>query len=327
MPFFSPGSSEQFLVPPAVTAQATAAVRDKLAALSIDEPLPETYVGDRIRLLVQSPYRLFLYWSHARDPFATLSKAFGAGATRYELAVRLIDEESGEEHLSEASPTHTQWFDARPGHLYRAEIGLFAQGRPFIRLLTSANARTPRASVSHAIDEAPPFRVSATEFARVLNEAGYASDALEVTLEAADEATHDEATREIVRRLTGTEAPNDGMLAEMRTLFAALAFGASLQQLRNLVSPPLARWIEQIVAEQQEALDGARLLDLLREGLAFEMNYDETWSAAEIEALHRAARFVVGGSDVQLPARQPHIWMPSMTPGVVSRLARWRKIQ
>lgn len=329
MRFFAPGSSEQLPIPavaPAVSVEQTAIVRDKLAALSTDEPLPETYAGDQVRLLVQSPYKLFLYWSHARDPFAALRRAFGdAAAARYRTTLRFVDVEAGAESLFEASPARNHWFYVRPDRLYRAEVGLFASGRPFIRLLTSAEVRTPRASVSALTDYAPQFSVSPPEFARVLNEAGYASDALEVTLEAADRDTGDETTREIARRLTGVEAPvaDSSLLAEMRALLAALAFGVSLERLRGLVSPILAQWLEQVVAARREVVDSAHLLEILRATLALELEYEESLSPEDAEAMRRATRFVWGASDVQLPSRLPRIWMPSMTDGaLLSRLAR-----
>src|ERR1041384_7987286 len=96
-----PGSSEHA---PAATAVAVAvdgeaqpvAEPDRLAAVErADEPLPEVYVRDDMQLLVQSPYKLYAYWQHARDPFATLKRAFGAAADGYQLAVRLIDMENG----------------------------------------------------------------------------------------------------------------------------------------------------------------------------------------------------------------------------------------
>jgi hypothetical protein len=192
-------------------------------------------------------------------------------------------------------------------------------------LLTSAEVRTPRASVSALTDYSPQFSVSPPEFARVLNEAGYASDALEVTLEAADRDTDDETTREIARRLTGVEAPvaDSSLLAEMRALLAALAFGVSLERLRGLVSPMLAQWLEQVVVTHREEVDSAHLLEILRATLSIELEYDESLRTEDAEAMRRATRFVWGASDVQLPSRLPRIWMPSMTDGaLLSRLAR-----
>src|SRR5918912_531289 len=119
MPYFVPGSSELTIAPPPVPTPAI--VVDKLAELSADEPLPETYQANRIRLLAQSPRRLYLYWEFLRDPYETLRRAFRWQADRYKLVVRLVDLENGGETLHVASPTRSQWFNAQQGHSYRAD--------------------------------------------------------------------------------------------------------------------------------------------------------------------------------------------------------------
>lgn len=329
MPFIFPGSSEQVAPPLLPLVEQTAEVSDKLAALSADEPLPEVYAGDLVRLLSQSPYRLYVYWSHARDPFTTLRRAVGpALASRYKLALRLLDVESGEESFYEASPTHNYWFNVRPGRQYRVFIGLYAEGRPFIRLLSSETVMTPRVSVSPLTDEEPPFHVSAADFAQVLNDAGYASDALEVTLEAADELSHDAATRTLARSLTGTEGPDeqDGV-GEMRALLSALAFGVPVESLLPLLSPALAAWLKEVAAEHRESLEAGHILDALRSSMGIELEREELFNAEAEEAMRRAARFVWGASDVHMeaPRRAPHLRAPSLNEGLVSRIARWRK--
>src|ERR1700750_388203 len=123
MPYFFPGSSSLAVSQPPPPPPAVA---DKLAELSLDEPLPETYAMDRIRLLAQSPRRLYLYWEFKSDPFETLQRAFRWQAGHYQLVVRLNDRESGSETLHLASPTRSQWFDAQPGHSYRAEVGFYS---------------------------------------------------------------------------------------------------------------------------------------------------------------------------------------------------------
>ncbi|HVF49894.1 MAG TPA: DUF4912 domain-containing protein [Pyrinomonadaceae bacterium] len=329
MPFIFPGSSEQLTPALAPLPEPTAEVRDKLAALSIDEPLPDTYAGDRIRLLVQSPYRLYLYWSHARDPFQTLRRLFGTNhAARYRLALRLTDIESGAESLFEASPVNNFWFDVRPDSSYRVAVGFYAQGRPFIRLLISNEVTTPRVGVARTSDATPEFHVAAPEFARVLNEAGYATDALEVTLEAADAATGDETTRRLADAFIGAGAPllRDDSFAEMRALLSALAFGVSLERLLPLLSPALAGWLRQAAQREAAPPDASRLLELLRSTLALELEDDERYDEATAEAMRRAARFVWGASDVQMPAPGPRLWLPSMNEEFFKRRARRRNI-
>ena len=326
MPLIFPGSSENVISELTPLPVQSSEVQDKLAALSLDEPLPEVYIDDQIRLLAQSPYKLFLYWNHARDPIETLHKAFGANdASSYQLALRLVDEESGEERLFQASPARNYWFDVRPDRRYSASVGFFAQGRPFIRLLSSELIRTPRASVSPQTDDAPEFHATSPEFAQVLNEAGYTSDALQVTLEAADEASHDTATRSLAYAFTGSEAPlsSDDQLAEMRALLAALAFGESLERLLPLLSPSLASWLQRVVKNQEEKLQSARLLEILYSALAVELEDDERFDTTTPDAPRRAARFVWGASDVQMPTmrKASRLWMPSMN----ESFSHWRQ--
>jgi hypothetical protein len=311
MPFFFPGSSELTIAPP------SPAVVDKLAELSTDEPLPEAYKVDRIRLLVQSPRKLYLYWDFARDPFIALRRSFGRRSSEYRIAVRLANVDEGTEALHEASPTRSQWLDAQPGTSYRTDVGLFATGRSFIRLLSSNVAQTPRAGVARVADATPQWSVSAHGFARVLDESGYVSDALEVTLEAADTATKGEATRAIARRFGGAIEPpvtDDRELEELRALLTGLAFGMRFDDLRASLSTPLVKWIEQISADREPSLNVMRLLEVLQSTLGIRLS-QSPFDAPTREAMRRAARVPVGASEVNLPELPFHLWLPSMTAG------------
>jgi hypothetical protein len=322
MPFFAPVSSEQFIAPP--VPQPLAAVSDKLAALSTDEPLPEAYHVDRIRLLAQSPRKLYLYWEFAKNPFETLRRAFGSQAARYALVVRLNSIDTEEAAWHEASSSRSQWFSVQPDRGYRADVGFFAQGRAFIRLLSSNIARTPRAGVARAAAATEEFHVSPNEFARVLDEAGYAGDALEVSLEAADAVTQDAATRAVAAHLGGQLAQiNETDLAELRSLLAALALGSKPDDLSGLLSPSLAEWFAEMRREQSDALRSAHLLEILRSTLGIQtslVGLDEL----DEEARRRVARFIVGASQVNMPRRPFHIWLPSMTAGLLKSLSAQR---
>lgn len=314
MPYFSPGSSELAIAAP--PPPPSPAVIDKLAELSLDEPLPETYAANRIRLLAQSPRKLYLYWEFERDPFETLKRAFRWQSDRYTLVVKLVDLQTGSETLHLASPTRAQWLDAQPDHSYRADIGFYARGSAFIRLLSSTVMRTPRASVSRTADPKPEFHVQADDFARVLDDAGYVSDALEVSLEAADEATQNAATRAVALRFGGTDVPamSDEDLIEMRGLLAALALGVNLAEAQAALSATLSRWLSDASRARREEIDSAHLLEVLRELLGLE--FDSTaLGALNEEAMRRAARVIVGASEVNLPLKPFHLWLPSMTIG------------
>lgn len=139
-----------------------------------DDELPEVSGEDAINLLAQSPFRLFLHWNHAVDPFAIIRVAFGDMASQYRLAIRLHDQEKKSERIEDASPDRAQWLDALPDRDYLADVGLHAEGLPFVRLLTSAVVHTPRAAVSPKADPAPEFHITAEEFSEVLEQTGYA---------------------------------------------------------------------------------------------------------------------------------------------------------
>ena len=305
---FSPISSQEFVLAQSAPTQE---VIDKLAALSADEPLPETYRRDNARLLAQSPRKVYLYWDLAGDPFATLRQAFGPqAADSYRLMARLVNVDTGDEIWSDAASSRTQSFTVQPDQAYQAEIGLFAEGRAFIRLLASEIVRTPRASVVARAATDADFRVNSHDFARVLDEAGYVGDALEVTLEAADEDSQQALSRALTQQIGGAELPdlNAREQAELRGLLAALAMGYAPAELEGLLSRNLAAWL----ADSRE-ITSARLLDALRASLGLAL----TGGRYDAEAAHRVARFTAGGSLVNLPDVPFHLWLPSMTPGAL----------
>lgn len=315
MPFFFPGSSEHsFSTPPP-----SPAIVDRLAEmLPDDEPLPELPKTNRVRLQVQSPRSLHVYWEFKADPFATLRRAFNWAADTYGYAIRQINLDTGDEYVFEASHTNSQWLDAQPGFSYRVDIGLYSVGRGFISLLSSNVVSTPRSGVSRYTDVSFDFYVSPEQFARVLDQSGYVSDALEVTLEAADEATNREATLKVARELGGIEVPelNEDELAELRGILAALAMGMSLDDIRSMLSPMLGEWLETIRKQNEAVLQAERLFEIFRYLLGIEAERADYESE---EAMRRVARVVLGASEVNMPARPFHLWMPSMGAGILKK--------
>lgn len=316
MPYFFPGSSEQvFSTPPP-----SPAIIDRLAEMMPDdEPLPALPKQDRIRLQAQSPRSLYVYWGFKSDPFATLRRAFSWAADHYGYAIKLVNLDNNDEFIYEASHTNSQWLDAQPGFSYRVDVGLYSQGRGFIRLLSSNTVSTPRAGVSRYTDVSFDFYVSPEQFAHVLDQSGYVSDALEVTLEAADEATRAKATRAVARELGGVEIPelNEDELAELRGILAALAMGMSLDDIRGMLSPTLLQWLETVRKQREDVLQAERLFDIFRYLLGIEAERHDIESE---EKMRRVARVVLGASEVNMPSRPFHLWMPSMSAGVLKKI-------
>ncbi|MCA1816900.1 MAG: DUF4912 domain-containing protein [Acidobacteria bacterium] len=157
--------------------------REGDATAAVESPAPR----DEARLLVQSPRRLYLYWSFAHVPRATLRRAFGQLADRFRVAARLVDQESGVAAAATPANGRSLWLDAAPGRSYRAEIGFVAEGLPFVRALASNAVETPPDAISRATDGDETFRTDSQGFARMLAVSGFAQYAR------AAEATDDQA--------------------------------------------------------------------------------------------------------------------------------------
>jgi hypothetical protein len=162
---------------------ATNASSANTRAATVEDTLPLALKRDSIQLLLQSPNKLFLYWSFAIDPRAALRSAFGELAAHYTLAVRLVKVESGEEFLLDAPRERMQWFEVYPRHVYRADVGFHAANRPFVRLLSSQEVRTPPDGASHMSDAEREFEIKTEEFVRLLGGGGYESYARGLTNE------------------------------------------------------------------------------------------------------------------------------------------------
>lgn len=316
MPVFNTVSSEEFVRP----GFPSPAVRDKLEALSTDEPLPDTYPVNRARLLAQSPYRLYLYWDLERDPFETLRRAFGHRASDYRLVVRLVDLATSGVTLHEAAWNRSQWLNSWPDRPYQVELGLFSPRRAFIRVLSSNVVRTPRAGVAPEADHHPRWSMSPDEFSRILDAAGYTEDALEVLLEGADMAGRKSVTRLIAERV-GLELPelSEDELLELRRFLAALALGTPLEQLAAALSPSILNWLKVTSRAAGRSLTSKQLADALHDVLGIDIT-GQLRHVAEGN-IHKSARVIIGGTEVHLPGEPLRLWLPSMTPGLFERLA------
>ena len=115
--------------------------RDPLVA----ETLPELPRRDAAKLYLQSPNRIFVYWTFAGNPYATLQKALGRRADAYQLVSRLVNLDTFNESFAPAERAGNWWFNVRSASRYRVDFGFYAANRPFIRLLSSNSINTPRA--------------------------------------------------------------------------------------------------------------------------------------------------------------------------------------
>lgn len=218
--------------------------------------LPVLQTENRAYLQMQSPTRMFFYWSVKEDSFETLRKALGQRAFDYALAARIVDLTNGKEDFFPIESKGSWWFNVEPNTEYRAEVGFYAVNRPFVRLVFTNTLETPRLKPSDNRDYRPYFAVTADQFAEVLDLAGYSNDAFEVYLKGDEPRQADAATRDAFVQITGdSEFDFAGIdLGELRYILFALASGVSLASLRDQISTSLFEILSAIVRDNAGTL-------------------------------------------------------------------------
>jgi hypothetical protein len=240
-----------------------------------DPRLPVLPPENRARLQIQSPNRIFLYWSVKHNPFEAIRRAFAGGAAdSYRLIVKLVNLTDGTEELFPVESHGSWWFNVNSSTTYRAELGFFAEGRPFIRLMFSNTVETPRSAPSPNRDWSTDFSVSAAEFAEVLEASGYAQDAFEVAVAGDDPQASDSAARETFFQLVGHRDAETNS-AELRSVLFALASGVLLESLRGQIDSNLYARLEMVMQENAQKLSAEVVLAALHENFAFEADAEE----------------------------------------------------
>jgi len=242
--------------------------------------LPELSKENRAKLLMQSPNRLFLYWSIGKNPFQTLNRALGSETGSYTLIVKLIDVKHDTEEIHKIDAEGSRWFYVNADTDYRAEIGFYAVNRPFVRVMYSNNVATPRKSPSPHAAPSADWTMTSDKFAQVLDVAGFSQDAFDVALAGDDIEAAAAATYSAFSKFTGkpeTVAIGIGT-EEIRFVMLALAAGVPLESLRFRISPGLFA----ILQENSENLGSENALAALQEQFdlqADEISEEETGSA------------------------------------------------
>lgn len=269
----------------------------------LSEPkLPELSQENRAWLQLQSPNRIFFYWTIKQNPFETLNRAFPSGrAQDYKLSIKLVNLDTKAEEVHQAEKSGSWWFGVSPNTSYCAEVGFFSSHRPFVRLMYSNTIETPRAEPSPNQDWSTDFSVSANQFAEVLGASGYSQDALEVAMTGDDPENSDAATRNAFLSLGGDENV-EFELSELRSALLALAAGASLDSLRSWLSPKLFAQLEAILRENAERLSAERVRVVLKENFALEDEKEEFLTP------------VFGASEIHFPRKAGKPKLPKVSP-------------
>src|SRR4030095_1042968 len=72
--------------------------------------LPRLERENRARLLMQSPNRLYFYWSMRANPFQLLAKALGGNTGSYTLVAKLVDLTRDSEEVYQIEAEGSTWF-------------------------------------------------------------------------------------------------------------------------------------------------------------------------------------------------------------------------
>jgi hypothetical protein len=264
--------------------------------------LPALAKENRARLQMQSPNKLYFYWSIKNNPFQTLNRVFGTGAGNYTLVARLANRTRNSEEIVPIEVEGSTWFDVDADSSYRTEIGFYAANRPFVRVMFSNTIETPRKNPSPRRDFSSDWAVSAGEFAQVLDASGYAQDAVEVALAGDDLEFAENATRNAFSQIMG-ERKSDFFaadLSEIRFALLALASGYSPENLRGQISRNLFARLQ----ENLENLSAERAFNALQE------NFGEFAD----ETVEEFGQTVFGASSINFPRFSKRRVLPKFAP-------------
>ena len=252
--------------------------------------LPPLEKENRARLQMQSPTKLFFYWSTKGNPFQMLNRSFGGNTGSYTLVTKLINLTRDTEAIYAVEPQGNYWFNVDSDSSYRAEIGFYAVNRPYIRLLFSNTVSTPRKRPSPRVATAADWRITANRFAEVLDVSGFKRDAFEVAAFGDTPQTVDYSA--FARFVERDHSDFAGIASdELRYALMLLASGLSLESLRHRIDASVFALLE----ASAERLSRENALAALKDQFGIEA--DETLEEEEAEPS------VFGASLVNFPRR------------------------
>ena len=263
-------------------------VMKELAAVE----LPELEKENRARLQMQSPNRLFFYWSMKNNPFQMLNRAFGGNTGSYTLVAKLINLTRDTEEIQRIEAEGSWWFSVDADSSYRAEIGFYAPNRPYVRVMFSNTVTTPRKRPSPRVATSADWNLTANTFARVLDVSGFKRDAFEVASAGDTSRSAPPVNYEAFARFVERDHSDFAGIAseELRYALLLIASGLSIESLRYRIDASLFALLEASAAK----LNAENALAVLKEQFGIEA--DETFEEEESTA-------VFGASLVNFPRR------------------------
>jgi hypothetical protein len=248
--------------------------------------LPRLQKENRARLQMQTPNRLYFYWSLKHEPYHILNKAVAGGASGYQLVLKLVNLTRELEEIHPAETVGNYWFNVDSNCDYRCEVGLYAPSRPYIRILYSNTITTPRRRPSPRVATDRDWIVKSEDFASVLKVSGFEQDAFSVAIGGEDKAE----VRHNFEDLIGTEVDAALDLEELKYALLHLSLGLPLETLRWRIDASLFKILQQYLA--QLSAESVRAMLKERFGVESDEMVDEEPSGA-----------IYGMSEVSFPRK------------------------
>jgi hypothetical protein len=275
-----------------IAARIAAALEEEITAVAEEElspafkelrepKLPTLARENRARLQMQTPTRVYFYWSLKNNPWQILHRVFGDDRGSYTLVLKLINQTRDTEEIHPVDAEGNYWFNVDADSTYRAEIGFYAPNRPYFRALYSNTLTTPRKGPSPRVATDADWMVNAETFAQVLDASGFKQDAVEVALAGDDPIVSEQATREAFADLLGDDIAFEGFtVEEFRYALLALASGVPIEELRWKVSASLFALLE----ANLHRLSSESAVSTLRDH--FDIGDDEVVEEEELSAVY-----------------------------------------
>jgi uncharacterized protein YoxC len=261
-----------------------------------DPKLPEIEKGNRLFLQMQSPTRIFFYWTVKTNAYKTLQKAFGENAGGYMLVAKLQNLTKKTEDIFPIDVEGSAWFDVPDNSKFQTEIGFFSPSRPFVRVAFSNTLETPRMSPSQNVDNSPVWNVSTMQFAEVLEASGYSQDAFEVAMQveqSEDSRDSNQATEVIYSRITGEDEAYFAKfeMSELRSVLLGIVSGIPLAVILEQVSGELSAWL----SENPQVFEPQSVMAILQE------TFGEDFGKFVEGTKTQTAGVVFGASSINFP--------------------------
>src|SRR5258708_23811826 len=131
------------------------------AGPDLGSPIPDAYDIDFLRVLVQDPFSLYIYWELRQPTVDALTKVFPKEEfPEFQIVLRLIEITERHESFFNVGRIGSYWMSVFAGKKYRFEIGVRSPRRGYIKLIGSNEADTPRGTVAPESDRIPRFRLN-----------------------------------------------------------------------------------------------------------------------------------------------------------------------